>query len=132
MLPYHPATLSGALSRPSLVYPLASLDVSGQWPVYHAAASPNEVLFNGANILPRSYLCQGPYAFGCKITIPSVEGIIHLAHKIPYMFIDCTAYKSTKPYRRNSSPSPSDRRLSTLHAGCHVFSPGLRAYERHT
>ena len=26
-----PATLSGALSRPGLVYPLASLDVSGQW-----------------------------------------------------------------------------------------------------
>ena len=28
-----PATLSGALIRPSLVYPLASFDVSGQWPV---------------------------------------------------------------------------------------------------
>jgi hypothetical protein len=38
-----PATLSGALIRPSLVYPLASLDVSGQWPVSHADASPNEV-----------------------------------------------------------------------------------------
>ena len=38
-----PATLSGALIRPSLVYPLASFDVSGQWPVYHADASPNEV-----------------------------------------------------------------------------------------
>src|SRR5271157_3206517 len=38
-----PATLSGALSRPGLVYPLASFDVSGQWPVSHADASPNEV-----------------------------------------------------------------------------------------
>ena len=35
--------LSRALSRPCLVYPLASLDVSGQWPVFHADASPNEV-----------------------------------------------------------------------------------------
>ncbi len=38
-----PATLSKALSRPCLVYPLASLDVSGQWPVSCADASPNEV-----------------------------------------------------------------------------------------
>ena len=37
-----PATLSGALIRPGLVYPLASFDVSGQWPVSHADASPNE------------------------------------------------------------------------------------------
>jgi hypothetical protein len=39
-----PATLSKALSRPCLVYPLASLDVAGQWPVSRAAASPNEVV----------------------------------------------------------------------------------------
>ena len=32
-----PATLSKALCRPCLVYPLASLDVSGQWPVSRAA-----------------------------------------------------------------------------------------------
>lgn len=38
-----PATLSKAFCRPCLVYPLASLDVSGQWPVSRAAASPNEV-----------------------------------------------------------------------------------------
>ncbi len=37
-----PATLSGALFRLHLVYPLASFDVSGQWPVYLAAAWPNE------------------------------------------------------------------------------------------
>jgi len=37
-----PATLSEALSRPHLLYPLASFDVSGQWPVYLAAAWPNE------------------------------------------------------------------------------------------
>ncbi len=37
-----PAMLSKALDRPCLVYPLASLDVSGQWPVSHADASPNE------------------------------------------------------------------------------------------
>ncbi len=37
-----PATLSEALIRLHLVYPLASLDVSGQWPVYLAAAWPNE------------------------------------------------------------------------------------------
>jgi hypothetical protein len=37
-----PATLSGALIRLHLVYPLASFDVSGQWPVYLAAAWPNE------------------------------------------------------------------------------------------
>ena len=37
-----PATLSETLIRSHLVYPLASLDVSGQWPVYLAAAWPNE------------------------------------------------------------------------------------------
>ena len=37
-----PATLSEALIRLHLVYPLASFDVSGQWPVYLAAAWPNE------------------------------------------------------------------------------------------
>ena len=37
-----PATLSKALIRPHLVYPLASFDVLGQWPVYLAAAWPNE------------------------------------------------------------------------------------------
>ena len=37
-----PATLSEALIRLHLVYPLASFDVSGQWPVYFAAAWPNE------------------------------------------------------------------------------------------
>ena len=37
-----PATLREALSRLPLVYPLASFDVSGQWPVSHAAAWPNE------------------------------------------------------------------------------------------
>jgi hypothetical protein len=37
-----PATLSEALLRPHLVYPLASFDVSGQWPVSRADASPNE------------------------------------------------------------------------------------------
>ena len=41
-----PATLSKALCRPCLVYPLASLDVSGQWPVSCAAASPNEGVFS--------------------------------------------------------------------------------------
>ena len=40
---YIPATLSRALSRPRLVYPLVSLDISGQWPVFHTDASPNEV-----------------------------------------------------------------------------------------
>ena len=39
-----PATLSEALSRPLLVYPLVSLDISGQRPVSHADASPNEGL----------------------------------------------------------------------------------------
>jgi len=39
---YVPATLSEALFRLHLVYPLASFDVSGQWPVYLAAAWPNE------------------------------------------------------------------------------------------
>ena len=37
-----PATLSKALARPYLVYPLVSLDISGQWPLSHADASPNE------------------------------------------------------------------------------------------
>jgi hypothetical protein len=37
-----PATLSKALCRPCLVYPLASLDISGQWPISCADASPNE------------------------------------------------------------------------------------------
>jgi hypothetical protein len=49
-----PATLSRTLIRSYLVYPLASLDVSGQWPVYHTAASPNEVL-----ITWRLYTCGG-------------------------------------------------------------------------
>ena len=38
-----PATSSKAFYRRCLVYPLASLDVSGQWPVSCADASPNEV-----------------------------------------------------------------------------------------
>ena len=37
-----PATLGKALIRLRLVYPLASLDVSGQWPVSCADTSPNE------------------------------------------------------------------------------------------
>ena len=49
---YLPATLSDALIRHHLVYPLASLDVSGQWLVYLAAAWPNEGLFCLVNILP--------------------------------------------------------------------------------
>ena len=39
------ATLSKTLIRSYLFYPLASLDVSGQWPVFNAGASPNEELF---------------------------------------------------------------------------------------
>ena len=54
-----PATLSGALIRPGLVYPLASFDVSGQWPFYHADASPNEVFQFGATILHDSWYRQG-------------------------------------------------------------------------
>lgn len=42
---FTPATLNKALVRPCLVYPLASLDVSGQWPVSIADASPNEGLY---------------------------------------------------------------------------------------
>ena len=40
------ATLSKTLIRSYLFYPLASLDVSGQWPVFNAGASPNEELFS--------------------------------------------------------------------------------------
>ena len=47
-----PATLSKALIRPYLVYPLASFDVSGQWPVYLAAAWPNEGSIYSVTILP--------------------------------------------------------------------------------
>jgi hypothetical protein len=54
-----PATLSGALSRPGLVYPLASFDVSGQWPVSHADASPNEVIQFVATIHPSKTTRQG-------------------------------------------------------------------------
>ena len=54
-----PATLSGALSRPGLVYPLASFDVSGQWPVSHADASPNEAIQFGANIHPTKGCVNG-------------------------------------------------------------------------
>lgn len=45
-----PAILGKALIRPCLAYPLASFDVSGQWLIYHTAASPNEV-----SILHRYY-----------------------------------------------------------------------------
>ena len=54
-----PATLSGALIRPSLVYPLASFDVSGQWPVYHADASPNEGSVVVLRIHPQIAVRQG-------------------------------------------------------------------------
>ena len=56
-----PATLSKALCRPCLVYPLASLDVSGQWPVSRAAASPNEVfvvVFAATQYSPVGATCQ--------------------------------------------------------------------------
>jgi hypothetical protein len=54
-----PATLSEALSRLHLVYPLASLDVSGQWPVSHAAASPNEdIQFALVTILPQRMIVK--------------------------------------------------------------------------
>ena len=55
-----PATLSEALSRPHLVYPLASLDVSGQWPVFHADASPNEVSICCVILPPGTENSQGP------------------------------------------------------------------------
>lgn len=48
-----PATLSKALIRLYLVYPLASFDVSGQWLVYHAAAWPNEVSICVVSLLPQ-------------------------------------------------------------------------------
>lgn len=39
-----PAILGKALFRPHLSYPLESLDISGQWLVSGADASPNEGL----------------------------------------------------------------------------------------
>ncbi len=55
-----PATLSDALGRRRLVYPLASLDVSGQWPVSCANASPNEVsVIYQPHHTPVSGRCQG-------------------------------------------------------------------------
>ena len=63
-----PATLSGALSRPSLVYPLASLDVSGQWLVYHTDASPNEVIQLCTNIMPEFHLVNTIRLFRLPLT----------------------------------------------------------------
>ena len=58
-----PATLSKALCRPCLVYPLASLDVSGQRPVSCADASPNEVFACDVSTKPMianpALPCQG-------------------------------------------------------------------------
>jgi len=54
-----PATLSEALIRLHLVYPLASFDVSGQWPVYFAAAWPNEDYSNCTVVIhPPNGGCQ--------------------------------------------------------------------------
>ena len=53
-----PATLSKALIRPCLAYPLASLDVSEQRPVYRAGASPNEGPFCGAHHITLVAVCQ--------------------------------------------------------------------------
>ena len=50
-----PATLSKALLRPCLAYPLASLDVSEQRPVYRAGASPNEGLSCCGRYRARTY-----------------------------------------------------------------------------
>src|SRR5512138_1158016 len=55
-----PATLSKALSRLCLVYPLVSLDISGQWPVFHTDASPNEVSVCAAVYTPASRFGQEP------------------------------------------------------------------------
>ncbi len=44
-----PATLAFALSRRGLFYPLASLDISGQWPVFE-----QEPHRNGRSVLPRA------------------------------------------------------------------------------
>ena len=59
-----PATLSRALCRLRLVYPLASLDVSGQWPISCADASPNEglvprIIYSAFKSLSRVFLGGG-------------------------------------------------------------------------
>ena len=48
-----PATLAFALSRRGLFYPLASLDISGQWPVFE-----QEPHRNGRSVLPRAVNAQ--------------------------------------------------------------------------
>ena len=65
-----PATLSKALVRPRLVYPLASLDVSGQWPVVHADASPNEVS-NCLCLIPLLY--RGRQGLGFRNSIQDIH-----------------------------------------------------------
>ena len=81
-----PATLSGALSRLCLVYPLASLDVSGQWPVFHTDASPNEVpIYIGAYPTARR---QSQEAFRYNFLFPKVPSIglhttLHLSGSAP-------------------------------------------------
>jgi hypothetical protein len=47
MRDFLPAILGEALFRPHLSYPLESLDISGQWLVSSADASPNEGLYTG-------------------------------------------------------------------------------------
>jgi hypothetical protein len=51
-LPDSLAALGEALFRPHLVYPLASLDISGQRPVSRADASPNEALYFSLDSTP--------------------------------------------------------------------------------
>ena len=60
-----PAMLSKALSRPCLVYPLASLDVSGQWPVSRADASPNEVCLCHIEWVVKGRFCYPPKSPAC-------------------------------------------------------------------
>jgi len=62
-----PATLSKALIRPCLVYPLASLDVSGQWPVSRADASPNEVFLCHIECVVKGRFCYPPKSPACHV-----------------------------------------------------------------
>src|SRR3972149_5471529 len=69
-----PATLSKALIRPCLVYPLASLDVSGQWPVSCADASPNEVFPCHIECVVKGRFCYPPKSLACHAICLTFRG----------------------------------------------------------
>ncbi len=97
-----PATLSTALTRPCLVYPLASLDVSGQWPVVHADASPNK-----ESIYVNTYTLAKSQSQGSAFKILANSHLFYCQGRFyPVPGSHCSPSPPIFPSRRSALPGP--------------------------